>query len=302
MHAVTGAQSLVYRFLTPISLRSRYVTLTDALIHRLEGHDGWVPEVVVCLDKSGRPVAWLVRALWPVLARTPGTPFEDSNVPLLPQFRLVNIDREQWWDLTGASETGVVDVGRVPQPSVDALRGVFQPAGATKTGRSWLDGRRVLVVDEVYNTGDTLRIAQGLFQRAFPDADVRGDHWMTPGVKVDRAGNRRTAEVPVWYRADTWTGRLVGNRMDPANPPTTHRNKSGALFLSTRPRTPDAAGRQLRSEIGQLASDLMSARLLARPASSRSREDQKDRIRVLFGFNDPKGFLTARQAQDGDDA
>lgn len=297
-----GHQLNAYRYLTPVALRSRYATLTDALIHRLEGHDGWVPNVVVCLDKSGRPVAWLVRALWPILARTPGTLYEDGQIPTLPQFRMVNIDREQWWDVTGASETGVVDVDRIPDGVVEALRRVFQHLDAAPSDPSWLDGRKVLVVDEVYNTGDTLRIARGLFERAFPSADIRGDHWMTPGVKVDRAGNRRTAEVPVWYRADTWAGRLVGNRMDPTNPPATRRNSSGALFLSTRPRTPDTAGRQLRAEINQLATDLTSAQLLARPASSRSREDQKDRIRALFGFNDPKGFLAARQAQDGDDA
>lgn len=41
-----------YSILEPVALRSRYVTLTDALIHRLEGHDGWTPDYVVCLDKS----------------------------------------------------------------------------------------------------------------------------------------------------------------------------------------------------------------------------------------------------------
>ena len=65
------------------------------------------------------------------------------------------------------------------------------------------------------NTGDTLRIAVGLFRRAFPTADVRGEHWMVPGTAVDLSGTRRTSEVPVWYRSDTWAGRLVGNRMDP---------------------------------------------------------------------------------------
>jgi hypoxanthine phosphoribosyltransferase len=37
---------------------------------------------------------------------------------------------------------------------------------------SWLDGRRVLVVDEVANTADTLRIACGFVKAAFPAADV----------------------------------------------------------------------------------------------------------------------------------
>ena len=214
--------------------------------------------------------------------------------------RMVNIDREQWWDQTGASETGLVDVDRVPATAVASLRRVFQPVGARAGEPSWLDARRVLVVDEVMNTGDTLRIAAGLFRRAFPTADVRGEHWMVPGTTVDRSGTRRTAEVPVWYRSDTWAGRLVGNRMDPENPQTTPRNKAGALFLSTRPRSPDMAGRLLRAEVAALGAEVAAGHLLARPAAARSRDDQLDRIRSLYGYADPRAFTAARTAQDGE--
>ena len=207
-----------YSILEPASLRSRYATLTDALIYRLEGHDGWIPDYVVCLDKSGRPVAWLARALWPILARTPGTDFTQARVPPMPQFRFVNIDREQWWSYTGGSEFGVIDVSKVPEQAIAALRRVFLPQADSVA--AWLDGRRVLIVDEVKNTGDTLQIARGLFARAFPTADVRTTHWMDPGSTRDRSGMRRTSEVPVWYRADIWQGRLVGNRLDPDNPRT----------------------------------------------------------------------------------
>lgn len=285
---------LDYSILEPVALRSRYVTLTDALIYRLEGHDGWIPDFVVCLDKSGRPVAWLVRALWPILARTPGTDFAEDRVPPLPQFRFVNIDREQWWGHTGGSEFGVIDVSKVPDDAIASLRRVFVPA-ADSPG-SWLDGRRVLIVDEVKNTGDTLQIARGLFTRAFPTADVRTTHWMDPGSTRDRSGMRRTSEVPVWYRADIWQGRLVGNRLDPDNPRTTARNHEASLFLSTRPLVPDDRGRRLRREVAQLASDVESGRLLARPCTDRNDWDR--RVEVLYGFTDPRTFTAARKAQD----
>jgi hypothetical protein len=291
-----------YSILDSAALRSHYVTLTDKLIAVIEGDDQWRPDDVVFLDKSGRPVGWLVKALWPVLARAAGTTYAEGVIPRLPCLRMVNIDREQWWGITGASETGLVDVGRVPRDTVAGLRSVFldcRPAPLEDPFllASWLDGRRVLVVDEVSNTGDTLRIARGLFEAAFPDAQVRSEHWMTPGTVREKGGLTRAATVPVWYRSDTWEGRLVGNRLDPANPATTWRNERGRQFLSTRPRVPDQRGIQLRAEIAMVATDVASGRLLATPATQR--DDWADRIRSLYGFEDPAEFTAARHSQNG---
>ena len=294
-----------YSVLTGVQRRAHYVTLTDRLITVLEGGSGWRPDEVVYLDKSGRPVAWLVRALWPLLAREPGTAFSSGVVPPRPGFRMVNIDREQWWGLTGGTESGLVDVSRVPRESVDALRAVFllrPPAEGQPVADApaWLDGKRILVVDEVSNSGDTLRIATGLVARAFPTSDVRGDHWMTPGQVTDRRGFTRVQDVPVWYQSGTWTGRLVGNRLDPQNPAATWRGQRGALFLSTRPRVPDESGLRLRSEVAALAADVAARRLLAAPAGVRDTDDAIERIRVLFGYDDPRTFTAARIAQSGD--
>ena len=46
---------MTYTVLTAEALRAWYVTLTDRLIFGMEGHDGWVPDEVLYLDKSGRP-------------------------------------------------------------------------------------------------------------------------------------------------------------------------------------------------------------------------------------------------------
>lgn len=291
-----------YVQLTPASLRAHYVTLTDRLITVLEGADGWRPDDVIYLDKSGRPVAWLVKALWRLLAREPGTRYREGCYPRMPNVRFANIDREQWWHLTGASETGLVDVEKVPGEVVDELRSVFLAQRPLEGQRprdvpSWFDHRSVLVVDEVSNTGDTLAIATGLVARAFPDADVRGDHWMTPGKTIDRHGLARVADVPTWYRSDTWAGRLVGNRLDPQNPSTTWRGTVGARFLSTRPRTPDERGRQLRREIARLAADVAAARLLAAPSSLRDPDDWAQRVFAIYGYDDPRAFTAARVEQ-----
>lgn len=291
-----------YRILAPPSLRSAYVTLTDALIERLEPLCGSDLHLLF-LDKSGRPVAWLLRALWSVLARTPGTEYQDGRVPRMPSMSFANIDREQWWDVTGASETGVVDVDRVPEWTVAGLRAAYALRRPSRLDSIWaaptfLDGRHVVVVDEVSNTGDTLRIATGLVARAFPDTVVDGAHWMTPGSVVDsRSGQRRTASVPIWYRSDTSAGRLVGNRLAPGVG-TSWRGQVGAEFLSTVPPERDARGLRLRAEVARLAVDLSSGVLLARPASARGDDDMEQRIRLMYGYTDVREFTAARLRQD----
>jgi hypothetical protein len=125
---------------------------------------------------------------------------------------------------------------------------------------------------------------------------MRTTHWMDPGSTLDRGGMRRTSDVPVWYRADTGQGRLVGNRLDPNNPGTTARNREASLFLSTRPVVPDERGRRLRQEVALLATDVESGRLPARPCTDR--DDRDRRVEVLFGFTNPRIFTFAQKTQD----
>lgn len=303
-----------YVIMNSVAMRARYTTLTDTLIVRICDHldrTGRLPHLLF-LDKSGRPVAWLVRALWPVLARYPGTVFGEGRVPPMPVCHFANIDREQWWNQTGGSETGDIDVNRVPLATIAGLRAAFLtrelapvPPATIMAATSFLDDCDVLVIDEVSVSGDTLTIARGLVHRAFPaehGTSVQATHWMTPGMKVNpRSGQREPDDMVIWYTDSTEWGRLVGNRRSANHRGTNWRGRLGIDFLSTVPTQRDRRGLTLRHEAAQLADDVRAGRLLARPSSSRPAADQKERIRVLYGFDDPRAFTAARldaEAQD----
>jgi hypothetical protein len=196
----------------------------------------------------------------------------------------------------------VIDVELIPTEMVTGLRAAYLRRRPSSMGGVWdepafLDGRDIMVVDEVRSSGDTLTIATGLVRRAFPTATVDGAHWMISSTVSVPGQPKRIAATPVWYRNDTWRGRLVGNRADPAHRGHHWRGDLGTLFLSTVPPEPDEAGITLRAEVAALADDHARGRLLARPAPTRADDDHDERIRVLSGRADLAAFTKDRTAQ-----
>ncbi|MFT4189004.1 MAG: hypothetical protein QM621_10540 [Aeromicrobium sp.] len=206
--------------------------------------------------------------------------------------------------MTGASETGMVEVDQVPRDQLASFRAAFacrRPASLASVWEepAFLDDRSVLVIDEVTVSGDTLRIAAGLTAAAFPTARVSAAHWMTPGNKRDRvSGQSRVADVPVWYRSDAVEGRLVGNRMALERGGAGHwRTDFGAYFLSTVPPAPDVRGLRLKAEVRRTAAEVASGSLLAAPSSTREIDDMVERVETLYGYTDLRAFTAARLAQ-----
>src|SRR5690606_37669804 len=99
-------------------LRMQYLHLTDQLIQKMtqekevenpETGEKQLkrPSVVVFLDKSARPLSHLVRELWPTFAKD----LETGEVPPMPAFKFLNIDREQWVnEFDPKSGKGIVNV------------------------------------------------------------------------------------------------------------------------------------------------------------------------------------------------
>jgi len=222
-------------------LRYKYVRFTEGLIAKAIEND---VDTMLFLDKSARPVAWLMRSLWPTLGFRD---FDENGEPVpvkMPDIKFINFDREQWAPVMGRSElkdgVGITLEGLHPD-TIDSLTGLF----ATKhmdvedyvqpTDTTMFDDKNVLIVDEVSASGDTLRMAEKLIERAFKNAQsVTGTHWMTPEKKLDkRSGGMRNADLPVWYNASTPYGRLVGDRdIYKSSQSPSVRQRRGSQFLS----------------------------------------------------------------------
>ena len=256
-------------FKTSDQLRSEYIQRTDTLIHTMT--DGInifdpntgettkkLPDFVVWLDKSARPLAWLTRELWPKLAPEP----DSSVMPKKPDFRFVNIDREQWVNSVDPGGTGYMDINRIDKSLIRSLRSIFiepryKEAGLTEaidTAPAELDGKTVLIIDEVRSTGRTLEIAQKFFERAFPTATIATDHWM--GGIAQKGLGQGNADIPVWYKDKDETGRGIANRDESISGRSNSiTQRLGSWFLSTRFPQMDPASVTLRKEIHKLAHD-----------------------------------------------
>ena len=234
-------------------LRARYVGYTKKLIDQITDFDA---DYVLYLDKSARPVSWMVNELWHDLA--PDKP--------RPATKYANIDRLDWREIVGSDEVGVVDVQEAGQEAIQSLRNIFSDPDSP--GLGLFDGKRVMIVDEVKASGDTLRIAEEFIKAAFPSAEVKGAWWMIS----DRRLANGHKEVPVWYNEDTPYGRGVDNKnvaksfLSPSS-----RQQDGYRFLSTPFGSlteqdgqtkinyeQDAGSNRLRTEIHHMVEDFRS--------------------------------------------
>lgn len=215
-----------------------YVQDTALLISRIDGSlaaaEGGNPapfDHVVYLDKSARPVSWLVNLFWKVFACTG----KDGRQTGRPGHSYINIDRSPWFRNVGIE---VTDDGRQKEGGELAtyadflsnlryldkihlarIRALYIPGGIREENAeeimntpTALTGRRVLIVDEVSRTGSTIKIAVKLFQLAFPDAaEIQGTYFwnaLEPPVRV--GSESALTSLPVWYDPNTLTGRGIG--------------------------------------------------------------------------------------------
>lgn len=295
---LTGHKRTDGSYKTDKQLRMEYITLTDKLIETIqEGTVRKNPETgkmesqpfdnIIFLDKSARPVSWLVRELWDKLAFD-----EDGEKTPMPAMNFLNIDREQWIGQVDEEGTGVVDVSHLSPSIIRSLRSIFVMPNQ-KSDRlteeideadATIDGKNVLIVDEVRSTGRTMNIAKKLLQRAFPTTHFDSAYWMggQTGMLVRSSARGKSyiygnADLPVWYRDDLETGRGVGNRqVDHLPVETTRTQRLGRWFLSRRFSNVDPSSVQLRKEIKQLAEH---PDVPIRP--SPYREDDDERLAIL---------------------
>lgn len=259
-----------YKVLDSPELRTQYVWNTERLIGRVIAQE---INDIVFLDKSARPVAWLMKSLWPLLGVD-----EDGRALAMPTVKFANIDREQWEPLVGRSEdkNGGINMNRIHPDTVDSLRGLYALKNLDRDDRAddeptLFDGRKLMIIDEVKSSGDTIAMSEWLFEKAFPEAEIHTSYWMSPATKQLKSGVRINADLPIWYDKYNPHGRLIANREgNISKASVSMRQRRGSQFLSTRFPYIDEKGLQLKHEMTQLAHEVADGIIPVTPSPERS--------------------------------
>lgn len=286
----------------------RYVNATDKMIGVLDGsveertlvdpadpeRSKSKPDTVIWLDKSARPVTLFVEGFWDQFA---------SDGEEVPDFEFLNIDRADWFMRQGyrrdEAETRLgpeaFDIDKVPLEDIAAIRAYFtindlDPETWQET--VWdeptrLDGKNILIVDEVRNKGGTLSIAQQLIKRAIPDATVSGEYFWSTGryALQGNSDEQQMESAPVWYNAHDAYGRGIGDisRTYHEQLPATPENikKKLAWFALSAPHhdadfkeLPDKKYTQLAQDVAYLTYDVADGKVIRQPSMMRDIDDQ----------------------------
>ena len=228
---------------------------------------------VIYLDKSARPVSWLVNTFWDAFSDKPR-----------PKHSYLAIDRMEWFARTDTpvDANGYIEDAEsshvatfedfrkenVTAEDIARIRSLYIPGGIededvekimqTPTG---LEGKHITIIDEVGRSGSTLNIAKYLISKAIPEAaSVSGYTYWDAGFQIGPGDEKQMRGVPVWYDAQSRAGRGIGDvneaffekRYEQYPNNKTRAQKFGAIVLGeyvNLSKEPGNKSRQLAQEI-----------------------------------------------------
>ena len=210
---------------------SRYVGFTAGTVSVLAGevpsfsHEQYLPaDHVIYLDKSARPVSWLVDEFWE----------EFTDKPDRPEKSYLAIDRSPWFNAAGLDTDNdgrkpdgelatfkdfLDNSGNITMETLARVRALYIDGGIKSenpaeifTTPTVLDGKVITIIDEVERTGSTVRIAKWLIENAIPGVKCvqTFGFWQSGFFSNSDRSDQRQASVPVWYDAVRKSGRGVG--------------------------------------------------------------------------------------------
>ena len=273
----------------------RFVTATADTIAVIAGEDeGFqskelpAADHVIYLDKSARPVSWLVNTFW-----------DDFTDKTRPKHSYLAIDRKEWFARTdtpiesneyireadGSARVATFSDFRkenVTREDLARIRALYIPGGidtedvdeimSTPTS---LEGKNITIIDEVSRSGSTLAIAQYLVSQAIPEAaSVNGyTFWKSSFQQSPYGSEHQMRGVPVWYDSSTHVGRGIGDvneeffkaRYEKYPNAKTRAQKFGAIVLGeyiNLAAEPGNRSRQLASEIQTMRKEYDAGHIL----------------------------------------
>lgn len=283
---------------------SEYVKFTYDTIRAMDGSNEKIPKIdaAIYLDKSARPVSKLVEAFWNDFAEKDpetGKPVE------MPDPSFLNIDRLTWFrragimvkpnmDLEGNDGNQrratfkdfkqAVENGKLRDEDIAAIHALYIEGGRTTDDineimntETTLDGKNIMIIDEVSDTGATIEVAKLLIEKAFPKAkSVQTYVFSNFGtVKNEDTGDYQMAGSPAWYPPDHSYefGRGVLDlsteywddvyAKDPT--PENYAKKKANFVVSAEmdfDKEPHQESRELFREISQMAKDYRAGKIL----------------------------------------
>ncbi|MBQ3348350.1 hypothetical protein IJJ36_03945 [Candidatus Saccharibacteria bacterium] len=290
------------------------VGATAATIATITGEKSGEPmDHVIYLDKSARPVSWLVDDFW-----------EDFTDKPEPSKSFLAIDRRIWltrmgFELEGneyiKDENGDSHVASprdvseelfnktISREMLARIRALYIPGGIDSeepdkifNTPTVLDGKNILIIDEVSRSGSTLHIAKLLLKGAIPDAKVSGRvFWHDHSTKTD-SGETQMGSTPVWYPKDKndWRGRGVKDinqafyeqlYRDNPTPDNRARNYGSIVLGEPLIHPEDEPGQlswHLRAEMRKMHEDYKKGRIL--PTMPNLRECPAKLISTMRGW------------------
>ncbi len=272
-------------------VREKIIEFTSDIILAIDGTDSertkvvgdaelarQAPDRVVWMDKSARPVSWLVDAFWDEFA---------AEGASKPPYSYLNFERTDWFAKIGKTEQDYRDGDRtkfnadlLDEDEILRIRALFSTRDIREDNwrdelrddESIFEGEHIMVVDEVEATGGaTTDIALRVLKRAFPGATISARYFWKSGI-VDSVtattGERQMKSSPVWYKTNELGGRGVGdtneeyyrrqyeavadNETDPALKADLFRQYLGATALSEPLRGFDPLTAKLQQDIAYL--------------------------------------------------
>ena len=202
---------------------SRMVSSTFTTISMIMGEGEGIgipkPDHVIYLDKSARPVNWLVKEFW-----------HDFTNEKMPDYSFLAIDRKDWFRYAGVEldDRQYIDgpngekelatasdfhIEKIPREMLAKIRALYIDGGIENedveeimSTPTVLNGQDVMVIDEVSRSGSTLGIAEKLIRAAIPEVkSVTGFTFWKPGSEPLTRRNseeRQLLSVPAWYPSD----------------------------------------------------------------------------------------------------
>jgi len=275
---------------------SEYITATASLIAAMDGtaedyeddKSREKPDHVVYLDKSARPVSWMVNMFWQDFSEEERPEHSYLNVDRMPWFRAAGLELDAGGYIKSPDGTPrrpdlndfLKNAGKIPDEVFARIRALYIPGGVETEDLTEimkmptsLDGKNVMVVDEVQDTGATMGIAQFLLKKAIPEIkSINGEYFWDGGTKTD-GFQRQHLSVPVWYSHTTSEGRGIGDVNEPffaeryrQNPnPKTRAQAIGALALSEfvdLRKEEGGSSRELAREMRQMHEDYQAGKIL----------------------------------------